>query len=208
MSTLGHMADAAEEEDAIAASTRDPSGRPSEQEEAKVAPHKTKAVKAALRHAARKDPPRDAFKPFARGSFLIWAVILIGLIWAVGGPGKLIENPPWTTKAWDRSQTTVVKTYEGLTGTSKMQNKTIKELSRSPRKLATVISAAFLAVTGFFAAYYAAIYLAGANVAKGTAVVYHRVLKPAGKAMGKAIARARARSRARALARGAEPNAT
>lgn len=208
MSTLGHMVDAAEEEEAIAASARDPSGRPAEGEEAKIPPHKSKAVTAALRRIGRKDPPSDAFKPFARGSFLIWAVIAVGLMWAAGGPARLIENPPWTADAWERSQTTIKNTYKGLTGTPKARNSTIRELSRSPRKLATVVSAVFLAVTGFFACYYAAFYLVGANFLNGAVIVYRRALKPAGKAVGRAIARARHRARARALARGAEPNAT
>jgi hypothetical protein len=63
-------------------------------------PRRAKDVVWALKRAARRDPPADPFMPLARGAFLIWVVILIGLVVSYGqAPQRLYRNSADETAA-------------------------------------------------------------------------------------------------------------
>jgi hypothetical protein len=56
-------------------------------------PRRAKDVLWALKRAARRDPSADPFMPVARGAFLIWVVILIGLVVSYNqAPERLYRN--------------------------------------------------------------------------------------------------------------------
>jgi hypothetical protein len=169
-------------------------------------PRRAKPVLDALRHAAKRDPAYDVLKPVGRGAFLIWAVVLVGLV-ATSGLTPMRTELKVAQDAWS----VTAKTYNGLTGSASERAATFKKLDRNPEMIAKVTIATFAAGTGVLAGYYALFYLLGLPMMRAAAAtgrsLHRRVLQPAWRAAGRAIERDRERrlERSHATSAGTEP---
>lgn len=116
-------------------------------------PRRTADVQAALRAAARRDPPGDVFKPIGRTAFIIWGVVLFTLSAASYGLLPILH------------ETEAVQSVSGfvqdLTGSDRSRRSLMRAFDRSDHQLEILSVLGIVAGSLVFAAYYLVVYLIG-----------------------------------------------